>query len=362
MKILHITATHLRPTGGVVVVLKNLSAAQNKVDGVESKVLSIVYDIDEVGSGDFFYLGTRDIYGFLKDYHPDLVILHSFFCKEYIKTARALAKLKVPYFIEPHSSFCKSAMKKSHLKKTIANNTIFRSLIKNSVGYIFTNKSEFDTSVYRTENDLVIYNGVDPDIISQACEKKVDSYNDPTLYFLGRYDIHHKGLDYLFDALDILDERGCKIKINLYGTGDDKQIKYVHYRISRYTTVNAIDCGTIYGEDKKAALEDVNILILTSRYEGLPMTVWDGLSYGNPCIATPGTNLADELSTNMVGWRAELSAESIADTIITALDDYRGHGHEYFERCRKYVLSNFSWNKIGSESVDQYRSVLNRIR
>lgn len=352
MRILHITATHLNPTGGVVVVLKNLAEYQNKINGVESIVLSINANVDGLDSPYFYHLGTESISDFLKMYHPELAIIHSFFHFEYTEVARCLKKAKVPFYIEPHGSFGREAMKKSRLKKIIANNTVFRRLIRDSKGYIFTNQSEMDDSVYRTQSDVVIPNGVLPFIVNESKIKNELSFKKPTFYFLGRFDVYHKGIDYLFDALDILEQEGLDFKVNLFGTGTNEQIEYVNARLKKYKNMHVLNCGTIYGDEKKKALELCNILLLTSRYEGSPMTVLDGLSYGNPCVVTPGTNVSNEVSENNIGWSADLDPTSIANTIIQAYKMYANDGKGYFDRCKRYVLDKYSWENIAKQSVD----------
>lgn len=354
MKILHITAMEpLSPNSGIPAVLKQLTDAQNAIPSVDSFVLSLKAEVNEIGSPYFFSLGENSVRAFLNNYTPDVAILHSFFHVEYIGAVRALIKAGIQFYIEPHGSFGRQAMKKSTLKKRIANATVFRQQIKESIGYIFTNKAELKDAIYRTNNDLVIPNGVCPNIIRSSKMKTEDSFSYPTLYFLGRFDVHHKGLDYLFDSLDILENEKQSIKINIYGTGNDKQVKYVNDRIKNYSYIKATNCGTIYGEKKKRALESCNILILTSRYEGVPMTVLDGLSYGNPCIVTPGTNVSDEVSENLIGWHSELSPNIIAETIIKATNEYKINGKKYYTRCKEYVLNHYSWEKIAEDSISK---------
>ncbi len=355
MKILHITAmSQLSPNSGIPAVLKQLTDAQNKIEGVESIVLSLCGEVDKLDSHYFYFIANESIEKFLERYKPDLAVIHSFFHVEHIKAVKALKRNNIPFFIEPHGSFGENAMKKGALKKRIANSTIFRPQIKDSSGYIYTNQAEKNDSIYRKEKVLVIPNGIVPEVVYSANKKNVISYNEPVFYFLGRYDIHHKGLDYLFDALDILEEKKYLITLKLYGTGNKKQLEYVNSRIKKYAYISVSNCGTIYGEAKKEALELANILVLTSRYEGSPMTVLDGLSYGNPCIVTPGTNVADEVSQNSIGWQCSLKAESIADTIIKAVEDYRTQNIDYIDRCKKYVLENYSWDKIAEYSIGEY--------
>lgn len=358
MKILHITAmSPLSPNSGIPKVLKELSFAQNKLKGVESIVLSLKGRIDCIDSPYFVYLGNRSIEDFLCSFGPDVVILHSFFHVEYISVARVLVKNNIRFFVEPHGSFGIEAMKKSHIKKLIANNTIFREQIKRSYGYIFTNEEEQKTSIYRTINDLIIPNGVMENVVKNAKNKAPLSFKYPSFYYLGRYDINHKGLDYLFDALDIIESKKIDIKVNFYGTGNKKGLGYVQKRLSNYVYIEAEDNGPIYGDKKKNALENNNILLLTSRYEGSPMTVLDGLSYGNPVLATPGTNVADTVNENKIGWRAELDAEKIADKIIEARSEYIREGEKIVERCKAYVMTNCNWDKIASLSIEMLNKV-----
>lgn len=357
MKLLHVTATHLNMNGGVPVVLRGLVEAQNKIDGVFSRVVSLSASVEHIKSKFFVHVGVKDFSKYVDDFMPDVVILHSFFYLEYNRVVNILNKKKIRYYIEPHGSFGKMAMKKSWLKKIIANNTIFRKQIKRSYGYIFTNEEEQKTSIYRTINDLIIPNGVMENVVKNAKNKAPLSFKYPSFYYLGRYDINHKGLDYLFDALDIIESKKIDIRVNFYGIGNKKELGYVQKRLSNYVYIEAEDNGPIYGDKKKNALENNNILLLTSRYEGSPMTVLDGLSYGNPVLATPGTNVADTVNENKIGWRAELDAEKIADKIIEARSEYIREGEKIVERCKAYVMTNCNWDKIASLSIEMLNKV-----
>lgn len=360
MKILHITAMcPLSPNSGIPVVLRQLTDAQNKLEGVNSIVLSLKGDVKDIGSPYFYFLGGRKVDDFLKEEKPDLAIIHSFFHMEYVEAADALLKEKIPFFVEPHGSFGKNAMRKSHIKKAVANATIFRKQIKGAIGYIFTNTAEMEDSIYRTKNDLLIPNGVLPEVINAANSKPLETIKNPVFYFLGRFDINHKGLDYLFDALDILDKKKESLIIRIFGTGTDEQIEYVSKRISLYKNLQIENMGTIYGPEKKVALENCNILLLTSRYEGSPMTILDGLSYGNPCVVTPGTNVADEVEKNNIGWKTDLDPQKIADCILKAEDEYRESATDMFFRCKKYVLDNYTWDAIAENSVRLYAQIIN---
>lgn len=359
MKILHITAINtLQARSGIPAVVKGLCEHQNGIDGVEARALSLRADAKEAESPYFDNLGEKSFKKYVTDYNPDIVIIHDFYYYQYAIIGFWLKRLRIPFAQEPHGAFGKQAMMKSRLKKWFANHSLFRVLIKGSDAFIFTNEGERKDAAYRKKKVYVVPNGVEENVIDSQLEKKYNGSEEPVFYFLGRYDINHKGLDYLFDALDILDSMGEKITVNMYGIGSEEEIAYVHNRIDKIRNLKVEDKGTIYDEEKAKALRKVNILLLTSRYEGSPMTILDALSYGNPCLVTPGTNVAEDIVSNSIGWKTELSAEAIADCILKAKEEYKQNYTTYYDRCRKYVHDNFLWDKIAQQSLKVYKEII----
>lgn len=355
-KILHITATStMQARSGIPAVVMGLCTHQNSIDGVESRVLLVRIKAEEANSPFFDDLTNIKFSDYINKYFPDFVVFHDFYVYEYASFALYLKKKSIPFVLEPHGAFGRQAMKKSWLKKCIANNTLFRPLIRDSKGFIFTNEGERRDSNYKKNKVVVIPNGVEENVVDSFPHKMYDKSKSPIFYFMGRYDINHKGLDYLFDALDIIDKQDEIITVNMYGIGDAKKTAYVHERINRLSRIIIEDKGTVYDEDKVRALRNANILLLTSRYEGSPMTILDALSYGNPCLVTPGTNVADEIVNNGIGWKTELKAESIAECILRAQDDYKQNYASYYDKCRSYLLDNYLWDKIAIQSVEAYK-------
>ena len=356
MKILHVTTIGFQShnkNSGVPAVLKPLSDAQNIISNVESRVLSIRYNEDEY----FDTLRGKSMNDYLADYTPDIVVFHTFYYKEYIIFSRLLRRMKIPYVIEPHGSFGEQAMKKSCVKKWVANHTFFRSFLKGAKAFIYTNEGEKQTSIFQGGKSIVIPNGVVATDV-QSTSNKGPGIEKPILYFLGRFSIHHKGIDYLLSALDILDKQKEKVVFYFYGVGSEEETNYINERIGNFHNVEAVIKGPIFGIDKKKALEEANILVLTSRYEGSPMTIFDALSYGNPCVVTPGTNVADELDANKVGWKTKLEPEEIAKTILRAREEYLLNPNMYIHKCKSYVLENYAWDKIASMSIIEYEKII----
>lgn len=356
MKLLHITATHLNPAGGVPVVLKELVSEQNKIDGFSARVLSLKASVDKMDSIYFDELKDKTLSEYLYDFSPDICILHSFYYIEYNKVVKELKKKNVPYLIEPHGSFGKSAMCKSRLKKLIANHTILRKQIANSVGYVFLNAEEYHDSIYHNNHDIVIPNGVRTDDIEYGYQNKKIRF-----YFIGRYDVNHKGLDYLFDALDILESEGEHLCVDFYGTGSEEQCEYVNQHIKKYYNLTVKNNGPIYGPDQKTQLEQKGIMLLVSRYEGFPMTVLEAWKYGNPCIVTPGTNVYLETRDANLGWITALDSREIAKTIKCANREYINNKEKYITNCKNYVTATYAWSHIAQQSYNAIKDVLSSL-
>lgn len=348
MRLLHITATHLNLAGGIPVVLRDLVRAQNEIDGFEAKVLSIKADISNMASEYFEYLENSSFEKYVDSYEPDVVVFHSHYYFEYLRLYGLLIKRKIPYYIEPHGSFGKAALKKSKLRKQIANGIILRQFMKHAYGYIFLNEAEQIDAQFRSAHDLIIPNGIN----TNNLEKDINPRNQWHLYFIGRFDVIHKGLDYLFDAFEILDKEEEKMSIKLYGTGTEEEIEYVNNRIHSLHSISVTNCGPIYGEEQAKALEQCGIMLLTSRYEGFPMTVLEAWKYGNPCIVTPGTNLTEEVENNALGWTTELEKSEIATTIKKACKSYLIQRDGYIHTTKEYVTDNYSWDRIASISYN----------
>lgn len=88
------------------------------------------------------------------------------------------------------------------------------------------------------------------------------------------------------------------------------------------------------------------------------MTILDGFSYGNPCIVTPGTNVAEEVSAHQLGWVTKLEVNEIAECIEKAIQEYRDNALKYYNNCKQYVIENYTWSKVAQCSVDEISAFL----
>lgn len=339
LKIVHII-DHLNPMGGIATVLEHLVLAQNQIENFESKVIFLKPKFNNIENPYIFFVETSNLKQLLLADVPDIVIIHSFFHAQYVAVYKELKRLKIPYIIEPHGSFVKNAMLKSKIKKMIANNTIFRSLIKDAAAYIYLCDGEMEKSVYHTKYDFIIPNGVEKPNVD------INKSDGIKFYYIGRYDIHHKGLDLLLDALEILDKRKFVINIDFFGTGTKEQIKYIEERIGEMQYVHCANRGPLTGANKDDVLSTYHIMVLTSRYEGLPMTILEAWNLGIPCVISEGTNMDKIVKKNNIGWVSGTTPKEIAECICKAQNEYIQNRNRYIDKCIRFIEENHRWNRI----------------
>lgn len=107
---------------------------------------------------------------------------------------------------------------------------------------------------------------------------------------------------------------------------------------------------------KCKVLSDADLFCLTSRFEGHPIAVLEALSYGLPCLLTPGTNMAREVSVGKAGWEVAESAVGVAEGLHIACRDLAS---QLDLRKSAYRLSKeYLWSKVAQEILIEYQKII----
>ena len=292
---------------------------------------------------------NRDFLSFLELWAPDIVLFHSLYEMEFLGFAKLLNQKKIPYAVQMHGALSKENYKKSHFKKMVANWLWYNSYLKKARCIIYLNQAEYENCVVRelNPNYAILPNGCEE--VSNV-EQRTCVHERFEIVFIGRININHKGLDELAKAIQILKNGGVEnIHFSFYGNEDDPDVETFKQMILGLQPI-AEYYGGIYGEEKKEKLLSSDLFILTSRYEGMPMGVLEAISYGLPCIVTPGTNMADIISEADAGWIADFSAESISNTIFKAIADLKDR-KTVIKRNAYELSKKYSWKEIAKKSI-----------
>lgn len=347
MKILHIAEFGFR-ANGIGIVVERLYYAQ-KALGHEVSILTInenrAYKHLPLG----YAVRKGEFLTYIDKVRPHAVLFHSIWAMPYIVFAKVLNKKGIPYAVMMHGADSVENRKSAPFKKWIANILWFNDFLRKAKTVIFLTHVEFENCLSKNinKNYDIIPNGCEPvnvDIESKSIHLPVN------IVYLGRMTLHHKGIDVLMDALELLQNEDFKdVHVTFYGNENDIDIDAIKKRLFHLNKI-ANYAGPAYGDEKTCVFNNADAFILTSRYEGMPMGVLEAISYGVPCILTPGTNMADDIVSAGAGWKTSFDANKIAYTIKQAVNDLR---KDYVSLHKgAYELSKkYDWSMIAKEHV-----------
>jgi glycosyltransferase involved in cell wall biosynthesis len=290
---------------------------------------------------------------------PDLIIFHSTYILEHILLVYEAVQRKIPYVIKPHGGMTRGAQQVKQMKKKVGNFLFFNWMVRNaSALHCLTEEEAFDVKKIWNRPVFVIGNGVDlppPKMLANPGNKA-----ELQFVFLGRLDIHHKGLDFLLAACAMIQEslRIFRVQILLYGSDVAGSRTKLEELINNYQVQDLIYVkDPVWGKAKEAVFQSADLFLHTSRFEGHPMAVLEALSYGIPCLLTPGTNMSAEVESAGAGWAVEPNPAAIAQgmsSILAARAKIPVRG----QAARDLVEKKYSWIQIGRLTQREYERII----
>ncbi len=369
MVILHIAPLSFNKSSGVSVVVPNIVSNQNKIDGINSaliiskkldlKTLEVERKKWEFNIYDHSNFNSFDLDKLDKPFNnPDIVIFHSTYIPAHLRVSKHLLKRGIPFIVVPHGGMTKFAQQQKKIKKKLGNILFFNKLIKTSKAVQYLSKGEAQNSNFWNKDFFVVGNGVDlPNAFNTVNDYSKDSIN---ISYIGRLDVQNKGLDCLVMAGSIAKEVLLKNKvvINIYGSNYRGGRKILQNLISDNGMENIVKLhGPVYDNEKQRVILGTDIFVLLSRSEGQPMSVLEALSYGIPCLLTPGTNLAEEVENYKCGWKVDIDPKDVAARLQLLIKDIN-MTDLYRVNAREFINKYYSWNSITKTTLLQYKKVI----
>lgn len=355
MVIVHIANIDTSIIGGVQIAVPKMVKAQSSY----AKVCllnthgDLIDDIETIKHN-----GTFAIEKLPEDYrNPDIVVFHEVYRFEYISIYKELLKHEIPYVIVPHGCLSKKAQQKKRLKKIAANIIFFNKFLKNARSIQYLSDNEKNLSAFKKIPSFVMGNGV-----SIPNERKSSfSGNRIRFVYIGRLEVHIKGLDLLLSAIKNSDVflRQNGVTFEIYGPDYAGSHELLTKMIQ---TLNIGDLVRLekekMGNEKQEILLSATCFIQTSRTEGLPLGPLEALSYGVPCIVTHGVGLGGLVEAYGAGYQCENTAEEIAASIELFIRNINKL-EEMSQAAVRLVEKNFDMDVIAKKTVDKYCNILN---
>ena len=142
--------------------------------------------------------------------------------------------------------------------------------------------------------------------------------------------------------------------LNIIGKGP-----YESYLKEWNEKINVKYWGVIPNEQLPEIINQHQIFILSSFYEGNPKTLLESMSCGMACIGTNVRGINSIIKHKENGYLCKTDAQSIKKAILTVANN-----KELRERigkaAREYIVNNCSLNSIVEKEYALYRKVLSR--
>ncbi len=173
----------------------------------------------------------------------------------------------------------------------------------------------------RNSSITVINNAVNPfDGVIEPIDEISRARENGKFVVINAARLHpQKGMQYFIDAASILIDKGCNIAFFIIGEGELKnELK------NQVTHLNLDDRITFLGFQKniKSVLSQGDVTVLTSIYEGLPLTPMESFSVSKPVIATDIDGTREVVHDGINGLLAtSRDPKSIADKIFSLYSD-----------------------------------------
>lgn len=292
--------------------------------------------------------------------NPDLVVFESFYYLDDVFHSWECRRREIPYVITTRGALTWQGQAQKKYKKLVANILLFRSMVAHAASIQYLTKQEYrDSGDKWNRNHFIIPNGTNQRK-NLSFEKRIEDEAVRGVC-IGRFDPYQKGLDLLLEAVNRRQNelRNHKITISLYGPKRMNCREDYAAQISekKLEDILIIKDG-VFGEDKERVLREADFFIMTSRYEGMPMSMIEAMSYGVPCFATRGTNLADEIKEGNAGWTCDTTVESITDALDSMMSEkskFREYGFNAMRLSKEY-----DWNEIARKSHEEYAQIVLR--
>jgi glycosyltransferase involved in cell wall biosynthesis len=212
----------------------------------------------------------------LKRFQPDLVIISQGYITGGFDWARVCKEAAIPYSMMVHSN-SEFWWFREQLDEAATVYTAARSIFCVSRNNLDLLRLQLGESL---PNGEVVWN---PFNLSDApAPAWPDEGGGMRVACVSRIELGHKGQDLLLQALARPEWRNRPFELNLYGTGPDEKVLR---RLGVRLQLNNLHFRGHVG-DVRAIWEQNHLLVLPSRYEGVPLSLVEAMWCGRPAVVT----------------------------------------------------------------------------
>lgn len=283
------------------------------------------------------------MYKFLKDRKGEIIIFNKYRHVTSIYLLRKLGlfkQIKLVYFSHGDVYDFNSFYSKNKTNK------IFYSFDEIICLYKGTNENKEKNKNINLKKISLIPNPVSFKVIEKA------NLTNKTVIFVGRVSEYVKGLDFLIEAWEITSKLNPDWSLEIIGEGEDKESIISLVKKKKL-------CKSIKFISAKNNIEDyykqASILVVPSRYEGMPMVVLEGMEAGLPIVSFEIDALKSLIKNKENGFKSpKYNVEKYAENLGLLMRDYnlrKEIGNKNSIKAKEFGIESRIklWNKILGE-------------
>jgi glycosyltransferase involved in cell wall biosynthesis len=272
------------------------------------------------------------------------------------RTAATLAEERSIYVFSPHSGYDPVSLRRSRVRKSLYRILLERTMLAHAALLVALTDIELGQlrDIGAPGPFAVIPNGVESppdDLDRRAFRRELGILPEtPLAVFVGRLDVHRKGLDVLVRGI-----AGAPMwHLALIGPRfrDVDRLEEIINRLGVGERVHLV--GERHGRRLLEGVGAADVFALMSRWEGLPMALLEALSLSTPAIVSSAVERLIGVEAAGAGW-------AVADEDLgPLLRRLQGEGRDEVPRLGRAALElsrRYDWDSVAKE----YETVYERI-
>jgi glycosyltransferase involved in cell wall biosynthesis len=269
-----------------------------------------------------------------------------------IAAATHAKRLGIPYVVTPHGAYDPNVLRRRAIAKRFWWVTLERQLLLRSAALhvFFEGEHEAIRRLGYRGAFVTVPNGIE---VPPA--PTWDGGTGGYLLWLGRYDVQHKGLDLMLEAVAAL-ARDQRPLVRMHGPdyrGGRCEVERLVATLGLGEIVRV--GGPVYGAAKEEAFARAAAFIYPSRWDAHSVAVLEALARGVPVVVTAGMQIAPVLEGSGAGFVAKLDPSDLARAIKRAIST---EGGAVARTGRRVCQEQFAWPAVARAFLAQVHSIL----
>lgn len=283
----------------------------------------------------------------------EIIHNHSLWMMPNVYAGNAVRDSRCRLMVSPRGTLSAWALGRNALQKKIFWHVLQARALRGAACFHATAESEFE-DIRRLgfrQPVCILPNGID---VPPLEETPKDTRRQ--LLFLGR--IHpQKGIDVLLCAWKVVEHRFPDWDLRIVGPDNGGYLAEMQALAAQLRLERVVFPGPLFGEEKLRAYRAASLFVLPTHSENFGMTVAEALAAGTPAIVTKGAPWGG-LEKQGAGWWIDIGVDPLVACFEQALATPPEPLAEMGRAGRKWMLRDYSWERIGAQLSMVYRWLL----